>query len=76
LPGGIIAKTRIGVLQRYAAAPYTLWDASLAYNRSRLHPYIQLTNLTNADYQEIQGVVMPGRAVIAGCELVIAHHKH
>lgn len=71
LPRGIIARTRVGVLQRYAQSSYTLWDASAAYNRSRLHPYIQLSNVTNTSYQEIQGVVMPGRTYMAGCEWVL-----
>ena len=75
LPGGIVARTRVGVLQRYAANPYALWDASAAYNRWRLHPYIQLGNITNASYQQIQGVIMPGRSYLAGCEWVVTLHK-
>jgi iron complex outermembrane receptor protein len=62
-------------LQRYGASSYALWDASAAYNRSRLHPYIQLGNITNTSYQQIQGVVMPGRSYIAGCEVVVALRK-
>jgi len=75
LPHGIIARTRVGVLQRYAASPYALWDASAAYNRSRLHPFLQLSNIANTGYQEIQGVVMPGRSYLVGCEMVIALPK-
>jgi iron complex outermembrane receptor protein len=75
LPRGIVARTRIGVLQRYAASSYALWDASAAYTRSRLHPYIQLSNITSTGYQQIQGVVMPGRSYIAGCEMVVALRK-
>jgi len=33
-----------------------------------MHPYVRLTNLTNADYQPVLGVVMPGRAFLAGLE--------
>ena len=75
LPRGFIARTRIGVLQRYGAPSYALWDASAAFNRSRLHPFLQVTNMTGTRYQQIQGVVMPGRAYIAGCELVIGLPK-
>ena len=67
---GIVARTRIGVLQRYGQSAYALWDASAAYTRSRLRPYIQLSNIANAYYQQIQGVVMPGRAYIVGLEAV------
>ncbi len=72
LPRGIVARTRVGVLERYNASSYALWDASAAYNRSRLHPYIQLSNITNTSYQQIQGVVMPGRQFLIGCELAVA----
>ncbi len=34
-----------------------------------LRPFLQLTNLTNANYQEIVGVVMPGRTAIGGVEI-------
>ncbi|MGD0498867.1 MAG: TonB-dependent receptor [Bryobacteraceae bacterium] len=71
LPRGIVARTRVGVLQRYAASSYALWDASAAYHRSRLHPYIQLSNITNTGYQQIQGVIMSGRTYLAGCEMVL-----
>jgi iron complex outermembrane receptor protein len=68
---GIAARTRVGVLQRYGRSPYGLWDASAAYGRSRLHPYIRLSNITSTYYQQIQGVVMPGRAYIVGLETVL-----
>jgi iron complex outermembrane receptor protein len=32
-------------------------------------PYLQLTNLTNTSYQEIAGLPMPGRGLIAGLEV-------
>lgn len=41
-----------------------------AYTRPR-SPFLQLSNLTNTGYQEIQGVPMPGRTVIVGVEWVI-----
>jgi hypothetical protein len=42
-----------------------------AYRRGRVHPFLQLSNLTNTGHQEIQGVPMPGRTVIVGVEWVI-----
>ncbi len=68
---GLVARTRIGVLQRYGRNPYGLWDASASYARSRLHPYIRLSNITGTYYQQIQGVVMPGRAYMVGLEAVL-----
>jgi iron complex outermembrane receptor protein len=42
-----------------------------AYTRGRVHPFLQLSNLTNTGYLEIQGVPMPGRTAIGGLEWVI-----
>jgi iron complex outermembrane receptor protein len=69
-PQGLLARTRVGVVKRYQLNPYALWDASIAWTRSRIRPYVQLTNLTNTSYEEIMGVNMPGRAVLAGVEVL------
>jgi iron complex outermembrane receptor protein len=68
IPGGFLARARIGVLERLNRDPYTLFDAGLAWNRHHWTPYIQFTNIADVQYQEIQGVNMPGRAVLAGIE--------
>ena len=60
-----------GVTQRYQQDPYAVWDVSLAREAGRIHPYLQMTNLTNTAYQEIAGVPMPGRAFTGGIELVL-----
>jgi outer membrane receptor protein involved in Fe transport len=70
-PKGIIARTRIGALERRARDPYAVWDLYCAYPEHRLRPFVQFTNLTNTSYQEIAGVVMPGRAVVGGVEIVV-----
>ncbi len=70
LPGGFALRTRVGALNRRGRAPYALWDLYAARVQGRLHPFIQLTNATNTSYQEIPGVVMPGRALRAGIEIV------
>jgi hypothetical protein len=31
---------------------------------------VQVTNITNTDYQEISGVVMPGRMALVGVEII------
>jgi iron complex outermembrane receptor protein len=71
LPHGFLARSRVGALDRYGYKSYGLWDIYLARSTGRIHPFIQLTNLTNTSYQEVQMVAMPGRAVVAGVEAVI-----
>jgi iron complex outermembrane receptor protein len=56
-------------VKRYQLSPYALWDVSVAWTRSRIRPYVQLTNLTNTSYEEILGVNMPGRAAMVGVEI-------
>jgi iron complex outermembrane recepter protein len=69
--GGYIARTRIGALWRVERDPYAIWDLYLARSAGRLNPFLQFTNLSNASYQEIPGVVMPGRAVVGGVQVVV-----
>jgi hypothetical protein len=45
-----------------------LWDAGFAMARGDLRPYVTVTDLANCSYQEIRGVVMPGRAITGGIE--------
>lgn len=73
LPGAlrqIAGRTQVGVVQKTARTAYPLWDVSLARNTGRLRPYLRLTNLSNTGYQEIPGVPMQGRTVMAGSALV------
>jgi iron complex outermembrane receptor protein len=76
LPGGLAARTRVGVIERYSRNPYGLWDASIARARRRLRPFLQLSNLTATTYQEVIGVVMPGRTVIGGMEWRVYGDTH
>jgi vitamin B12 transporter len=66
---GVLLRTRLGVTQRYQQTPYPVWDASLARETGRIHPFLQLSNLTNTGYQEIIGVPMPGRSITGGMEI-------
>ena len=75
LPHGILARSRVGVLDRYEYKTYGLWDVYLARSQGRVHPFVQLTNLTNTSYQEVQMVAMPGRAVVAGLEVAVYSGK-
>ncbi len=68
LPAGLLARTRVGVLQRYGWDPYVLWDLYVAGRRGRWSPFAQFTNLTSTNYQEVLGVAMPGRAAVVGVD--------
>jgi iron complex outermembrane receptor protein len=71
LPFGIVGRSRLGVLERLDRDPYAVWDVYGAISRGRVRPFLQLTNLTGAAYEEIPRVPMPGRAVVGGVELVV-----
>jgi len=67
---GMVARTRIGAVQRFARDPYAVLDVYLARTTGRFHPFLHFTNLTDTVYQEIFGVPMPGRAAVVGIEVV------
>ena len=67
-------RTRVGVVQRVAQDAYPVWDLAGARSRGRIRPYLQLSNLSNTDYEEIPGVAMPGRSVIGGIQIVLLSH--
>ena len=75
LPGGLLARSRLGILDRYGYKTYALWDIYLARSVGRIHPFVQLTNLTNTSYTEVQQVAMPGRALVAGLEVAVLSGK-
>src|SRR5262249_55518340 len=43
--GQLLVRTRIGAEQRIEQNPYAVWDASIAWARPRLRPFLQLSNL-------------------------------
>jgi iron complex outermembrane receptor protein len=71
IAGHVVARTRIGVVDRLSRSPYAVWDASAAWSRGRVRPFLQLTNLTNTYYQEIPAVPLPGRGVLGGVEFLL-----
>lgn len=71
LPYGLLARTRVGALERLEREPYAVWDLYLARNARRIRPFVQFTNLNGAVYQEIPGVAMPGRAIVGGIEFAV-----
>jgi iron complex outermembrane receptor protein len=67
----LIARTRLGVADRLNRDPYAVWDASAAWSRGKVRPFIQFTNMTNTVYQEIPNVPLPKRGVLGGVEIVL-----
>jgi iron complex outermembrane receptor protein len=68
----LLLQTRLGVVERYQRAPYPVWDESLIRESGRIHPYLQVTNLSNTGYDEIVGVRMPGRSLVGGVEFTLS----
>jgi len=71
LAKNVIARTRIGVVNRVANDAYAVWDASAGYSAGRVRPFVQLTNITSTVYRDIPLVDMPKAGVIGGVELYI-----
>lgn len=67
----LVARTRVGVTQRFEHHAYPVWDLAIARKQGMIRPYIQFANLSNTGYQEIPGVIMPSRSVIGGLEFLL-----
>jgi vitamin B12 transporter len=71
----VLVQSRLGVVQRFQKDPYPVWGMSFVREIGFLHPYLQMTNLTNTGYEEIIGVRMPGRGFIGGIEFMLPQKK-
>jgi outer membrane cobalamin receptor len=69
LPLNIVAHTQLAVVQKTMQSPYPLWNVSLARSTGRFRPYVRALNLTNTAYEEIPGVPLQGRTIMAGAQL-------
>jgi outer membrane cobalamin receptor len=67
----LVARARLAVVQRFRSDSYPLLEFSAARSSGAIRPYFQMLNMSNTSYQEIPGVVMPGRTVLGGFELVL-----
>ncbi len=75
LPEKVVARSRIGVVQRYGREPYALWDASVGREFKNVDAHLAFSNLTNTAYQEVLGVAMPGRNVVFGMDVFVRGKK-
>ena len=69
LRGGIAIRNAVQIAQRYQSTAYPVWDLAAVRGRGCLRPYLRLQNLANTGYQEIYGVMMPGRSIVAGLSM-------
>ncbi len=69
LPGQIVARAQLAVIQKTTQSPYPLLDVSIARNTGRFRPYLRMLNLSDTSYQEVPGVPLQGRTIMAGAEL-------
>ncbi len=42
----LVFRTRVGVLNRRARDPYALWDLYAAMPHGKVHPFVQISNVT------------------------------
>ena len=71
LPGKFVARSRVGVTSRYQRDPYGIWDAAIGREFQHLAAHLSFSNLTDTQYEEIEGVIMPGRSVVFGMDLFL-----
>ena len=82
LPGKLLARSRLGVIDRFQQipvgvtnqfqqTPYAIWDAAIGREFHHVAAHLQFSNITSTQYQEIQGVIMPGRSVIFGLDFFL-----
>jgi outer membrane cobalamin receptor len=72
----LVARTRVEIVQRYGHDAYPVWDLAISRKGGSIRPYLQLANISNTGYEEIPGVIMSGRGVIGGLELLLRHKRH
>jgi iron complex outermembrane recepter protein len=68
LPGKFIARTRLGVLDPYGSSPYALLDVGVVREFNHVAAHLVLSNLSDTQYEEIPGVILPGRNVVFGMD--------
>ncbi len=71
----LVARARLGVLQRFRQDAYPLLEFSAARSSGAIRPYFQMLNISDTSYEEIPGVIMPGRTVLGGFELVLPSRR-
>ena len=71
IAGDLVFKTQVGMYNRAWQSTRALWDASFVWNGDRYQPFIQATNLGNAQHEAFQGLQQPGRWIRGGVQIRI-----
>lgn len=71
LPKKFVARARLGVLDPYGSDPYALLEAGIVREFNHFAAHLVLSNLSDTQYQEIPGVIMPGRNVVFGLDFFV-----
>lgn len=72
---GLLLRQRVRAVNRLNRNAYPVWDASAAWEGATVQPYFRMTNGTDAQYQEIVGVPMPGRGYMAGVVVMLGKRR-
>ncbi len=72
----LLLRTQLSVVQKTGQTAYPVWDVSASRTTGRIRPYLRLLNLSNTGYQEIPGVPVQGRTIMAGVQLNWSPIKH
>ena len=62
----IAARTQVSVIQQTGRTAYPLWTVALTRTQGLVRPYVRADDLANIHYQELPGVPLPGRTILAG----------
>ena len=65
----IAARTQVSVVQQTGRTAYPLWTVALTRTQGLIRPYVRADDLANVRYQELPGVPLPGRTILAGITL-------
>ena len=68
-------RTRVGVVERYGRDPYAVLDIFAGRTIGTIRPFLHVGNLTDAYYEEVFGVPVPGRSAVIGVEWVVFRRK-
>jgi iron complex outermembrane receptor protein len=65
----LAARTQVSVVQQVTRTAYPLWNVALTRTRGFVRPYVRVDDVANVRYQELVGVPLPGRSILAGITL-------
>ncbi len=65
----VAARTQVSIVQQTGRTAYPLWSVDLTRTQGLIRPYVRADNLANVNYQELPGVPLPGRTILAGITL-------